>query len=444
MRPLALLTHARPEGDAAPVCGHGLTIRPIPSLALLRPQLSIATAIVFYHRFYARESYESYERFQVATTCLFLASKVEETPKKLKDVILECYKVQHNTVQPPDPDSHDLHKLKEQVLVCERELLRVLGFDLSVEHAYRPLLAYIKSISGTRDLAQIAWNFINDSLRTTICLQYAPRCLAAAAAMMASNYLEAKLQKPCPLPAHPPGTGGKWYDAFQVREHTINEIVRLIQQMYDDNKSGGSVQLANSGAVAKMSMGAAAAANGSSKPSGGSSSVGGGKGEASSRDSNSDMTWGRSEGSERKRDSEREPTLKRGSSGDGAHSGGGAAASNAKADQVHTSRLCASLCPPASPLAATSLACPRGWHRPKHSKPTSLKRARWRRRRKSNDLATITRGKCERPRRASPPRRGSATVRPPIGESPLRSPLPSQPLRTALRFSFSRRVSRAF
>lgn len=58
-----------------------------------------------------------------------------------------------------DPDSQELWKLKEQVLICERELLRVLGFDLSVEHAYRPLLAYIKSISGTRDLAQIAWNF---------------------------------------------------------------------------------------------------------------------------------------------------------------------------------------------------------------------------------------------------------------------------------------------
>eukprot|EP00965_Chrysotila_dentata_P024194 801658-Pleurochrysis_carterae.AAC.3 len=35
----------------------------------------------------------------------------------------------------------------------------------------RPLLAYVKSIQGTRDLAQVAWNFINDSLRTTICLQ---------------------------------------------------------------------------------------------------------------------------------------------------------------------------------------------------------------------------------------------------------------------------------
>ena len=62
-------------------------------------------------------------------------------------------------MQPPEPDSTELWNLKEKVLICERELLRVLGFDLSVEHAYRPLLAYIKSIQGTRDLAQIAWNF---------------------------------------------------------------------------------------------------------------------------------------------------------------------------------------------------------------------------------------------------------------------------------------------
>ena len=40
-------------------------------------------------------SYEHYDRFTVATTCLFLASKVEETPKKLKDVVIETYKVHH-------------------------------------------------------------------------------------------------------------------------------------------------------------------------------------------------------------------------------------------------------------------------------------------------------------------------------------------------------------
>ena len=82
-----------------------------------RPQLSIATAIVFYHRFYARESYEAYERFQVATTCLFLASKVEETPKKLREVIIETYKVQHSTTVLPENDQ-EIWRLKEQVLIC--------------------------------------------------------------------------------------------------------------------------------------------------------------------------------------------------------------------------------------------------------------------------------------------------------------------------------------
>jgi len=125
---------------------------------------------VFYHRFFAHKSYENYCRFTIATTCLFLASKVEETPKKLKDVVIETYRIQHGR-QAPDPESQEFKDLKERILVSERVLLQTLGFDLTVEHAYRPLLAYVKSIQGTRDLAQVAWNFINDSLRTTICLQ---------------------------------------------------------------------------------------------------------------------------------------------------------------------------------------------------------------------------------------------------------------------------------
>jgi len=137
------------------------------------PQLTIATAIVFYHRFFAHKSYESFCRFTIATTCLFLASKVEETPKKLKDVVIETFKIQNTPKPPPEPDSQEFKDLKERILVSERVLLQTLGFDLTVEHPYRPLLAYVKSIQGTRDLAQVAWNFINDSLRTTICLQAA-------------------------------------------------------------------------------------------------------------------------------------------------------------------------------------------------------------------------------------------------------------------------------
>ena len=193
------------------------------------PQLTIATAIVFYHRFYSRKSYDGYDRFRIATTCLFLAGKVEETPKKIKDVVIETYKAQHGAAgkaSGPDPESKEFWSLKEEILVCERILLQTLDFDLTVEHAYRPLLAYVKSIKGTRDLAQVAWNFINDSLRTTIALQYPPRCVAAAAVHLSSRFLDNKMV----LPTH---HDKPWYEAFKVLQAEVEDIADQILVMYD-------------------------------------------------------------------------------------------------------------------------------------------------------------------------------------------------------------------
>lgn len=208
------------------------------------PQLSIATAIVFYHRFYSRKSYDGYDRFRIATTCLFLAGKVEETPKKIKDVVIETYKAQHNKPSGPDPESKEFWSLKEEILVCERILLQTLGFDLTVEHAYRPLLAYVKSIKGTRDLAQVAWNFINDSLRTTIALQYPPRCVAAAAVHLSSKFLDNKMI----LPTH---HEKPWYEAFKVLQSEVEDIADQILVMYDGKgQPGAGTTLSNGSVVA--------------------------------------------------------------------------------------------------------------------------------------------------------------------------------------------------
>lgn len=93
--------------------------------------------MVFYHRFFAFKSYEEHDRFNIATTALFLASKVEETPRKLKDVVIEAYKTQHTGAKVPEPESRDLYERREKVLISERILLQTLGFDLSIEHPYR-------------------------------------------------------------------------------------------------------------------------------------------------------------------------------------------------------------------------------------------------------------------------------------------------------------------
>lgn len=159
------------------------------------PQLSVSTSIVFMHRFYARKSFKEYDRFILSCTCLLLGGKVEETPKKLKDVLTEAYRVRHNCKlsEVPDADSREFWKMKEQVLVSERILLQTLGFELQIEHPYRPLLAYVKAIQATRDFAQLAWNFVNDSYRTVICLQYTYDTVAAAAVLLAAAYKGVKV-----------------------------------------------------------------------------------------------------------------------------------------------------------------------------------------------------------------------------------------------------------
>lgn len=79
----------------------------------------------------------------------------------------------------------------------ERILLKTIKFDLQVDHPYRFLIEYAKCLKGTgsgdttiEQVLQKAWNFVNDSLETTLCLQWEPEIIAVA--MM---YLACKISK---------------------------------------------------------------------------------------------------------------------------------------------------------------------------------------------------------------------------------------------------------
>lgn len=52
---------------------------------------------------------------------------------------------------------------KELILLGERVVLATLGFDLNVQHPYKPLVDAIKKFKVAQNaLAQVAWNFVND------------------------------------------------------------------------------------------------------------------------------------------------------------------------------------------------------------------------------------------------------------------------------------------
>ncbi|ORY05601.1 cyclin-like protein, partial [Basidiobolus meristosporus CBS 931.73] len=175
-------------------------------MGLKLPQLTLATATVYFHRFYLRRSLKEFHYYDMGATCILLASKVEETGRKLRDIINVCaQKAQKNDKLFLEENSkavssiqriissQEFQRWKDTILYNEEVLLETLCFDLAVEHPYKILLSLVKELRGSKKLAQTAWAFINDSLRSILCITYPPQVVAASALYVASRFLEETL-----------------------------------------------------------------------------------------------------------------------------------------------------------------------------------------------------------------------------------------------------------
>ncbi|VVB12414.1 unnamed protein product [Arabis nemorensis] len=196
------------------------------------PQVTIATAIIFCHRFFIRQSHARNDRRTIATVCMFLAGKVEETPRPLKDVIVVSYEIIHKK----DPATAQKIKQKEVyeqqkelILNGEKVVLSTLGFEFNVYHPYKPLVEAIKKFKVAQNaLAQVAWNFVNDGLRTSLCLQFMPHHIAAGAIFLAAKFLKVKL----------PSDGEKvWWQEFDVTPRQLEDVSNQMLELYEQNQN---------------------------------------------------------------------------------------------------------------------------------------------------------------------------------------------------------------
>ncbi|CAK7346325.1 unnamed protein product [Dovyalis caffra] len=192
------------------------------------PQVTIACALILCHRFYMRQSHGKNDWKTMASASMFLACKLEETPRLLRDVVVVAYELMHRW----DPSAsyrirqiEFCDKQKELLVIGERLLLTTIGFDLDVHLPYKPLVNALKKLNIYPDLAKVAWNFVNDWLCTTLCLQYKPHYIAAG-----SMYLAAKLQK-VKLPTEKEKV---WWLEFDISpkqlEEVIQQMARLLEQ----------------------------------------------------------------------------------------------------------------------------------------------------------------------------------------------------------------------
>lgn len=138
----------------------------------LRQQV-IATATVYFKRFYARNSLKCIDPLLLAPTCIFLASKVEEFGVISNTrLISTCQTVIKNKFGYAYPQEFSYRT--NNILECEFYLLENLDCCLIVYQPYRPLLLLIQDIGHEDQLLTLTWRIVNDSLRTDVSLLYPP------------------------------------------------------------------------------------------------------------------------------------------------------------------------------------------------------------------------------------------------------------------------------
>lgn len=195
-------------------------------ILLKLPQVAMATGQVIFQRFYYSKSLVRHNMETTAMGCVCLASKIEEAPRRIRDVINVFNHVKQvcgqKAIQPVVLDQNYVG-LKNQVIKSERRVLKELGFCVHVKHPHKIIVMYLQVLGyeKNRALMQQCWNYMNDSLRSDVFLRYHPETVACACVYLGARQLQ------LPLPTAP-----AWFSLFKVNETAIRDVCRRILRLY--------------------------------------------------------------------------------------------------------------------------------------------------------------------------------------------------------------------
>ncbi|KND01998.1 uncharacterized protein SPPG_02504 [Spizellomyces punctatus DAOM BR117] len=195
---------------------------------LLRlPQVATATAQVLFQRFYYMASLKLVAVRDIAMGAVFLASKVEETPRKVKDIVnVFSWLIDVNRGITPRVESYAgllFNELKEGIIAGELHILCKLGFNVQVQQPHGFMMNYLQGMNmvDNEDLTQRAWNYMNDGLRTSIYVCYQPSTIACAVIYLAARVCKVK------LPTNPP-----WWEVFDADLEDLENVSGHILSLY--------------------------------------------------------------------------------------------------------------------------------------------------------------------------------------------------------------------
>ncbi|CAG8433547.1 6737_t:CDS:2 [Ambispora gerdemannii] len=178
------------------------------------PQVAMATAQVLFQRFFYVASLKKFT--EIGMGALFLASKVQESSCKIRDLINVYHyliiRYQNMPYKSLEYFGQTFYDMKDSIVIAEMQILKRLGFNVHVQLPYGLMVNYLRVLELTehKEIPQKAWGYLNDALRTNIYVCYQPPTIACAVIWLAARIYQVKLPTESP-----------WWALFEAKLEDI-------------------------------------------------------------------------------------------------------------------------------------------------------------------------------------------------------------------------------
>ncbi|KAH9060088.1 cyclin-like protein [Lactarius vividus] len=224
-------------------------------------QVAVATAQILLQRFFYVSSLKQFSVADVGMGALFLSSKLEECPVRMRDLInvydLLLQRAAHTVastsfVHPPPefkyaPMSYfgnTFYDLREALVVSEMQILKRLGFDVEVVLPYGTLVNYMRllGLTSRNEAMSMAWGYLNDAtliqwpnrLQTPVYALYAVPTVVSAAILLTTRQLGIA------LPSDPTNC---WWELFDVDWEDLWSVCGYVMRLYRERTIDERVEI---------------------------------------------------------------------------------------------------------------------------------------------------------------------------------------------------------
>ncbi|KAH9951300.1 cyclin-like protein [Amylocystis lapponica] len=221
-------------------------------ILLKQKQVAVATAQILFQRFWFVTSMKQFGIGDVGMGALYLASKLEECPIRMRDLInvydLLLHRAAHTASTslsharaefkyiPMSYFGNTFYDLKDALVVAEMQILKRLGFHVHVVLPYGTLINYLRvlDLTGHEHVCTRAWGYLNDALQTPVYALYAVPTIVSAAILLATRHLGIA------LPSSPESC---WWELFDADWEDVWSVSGFIMRLYRERSAEDQMRM---------------------------------------------------------------------------------------------------------------------------------------------------------------------------------------------------------